>query len=355
MLPHGEPALLHGGDRGAARMLFPDAPQPFVDLSTGINPHSYPVPALPAELFARLPEPAALARLVAAAAAAYGAPSPDCVVAAPGTQILLPLVAALVPPGRAVILGPTYAEFRRAAALAGHCVAEVADRDRSASLSPDLSPLKDLSFLKNADLIVVVNPNNPDGRVCHRDALLTLAEAQRRRGGLLLVDEAFMDVGPVGTSVCGDVGRAPIVVLRSFGKFFGLAGVRLGFAVAAPERAARLAAALGPWAVSGPAMAIGETALADTAWMGGMREHLAGAARRLDGLLADAGLTILSGTSLFRLVQTPAADRLFRQLGAAGIFLRRFPEHPDWLRLGLPGDEGAWQRAATALARFRRS
>ena len=112
VLPHGEPALLHGGDRGAARMLFPDAPQPFVDLSTGINPHSYPVPTLPAELFARLPEPAALARLVAAAAAAYGAPSPDCVVAAPGTQILLPLVAALVPPGRAVILGPTYAEFR---------------------------------------------------------------------------------------------------------------------------------------------------------------------------------------------------------------------------------------------------
>ena len=228
-------------------------------------------------------------------------------------------------------------------------MAEVADRDRSASSWPDLSPLK------NADLIVVVNPNNPDGRVCDRDALLTLAEAQRRRGGLLLVDEAFMDVGPVGTSVCGDVGRAPIVVLRSFGKFFGLAGVRLGFAVAAPERAVRLAAALGPWAVSGPAMAIGETALADTAWIGGMRERLAGAARRLDGLLADAGLTVFGGTSLFRLVQTPAADRLFRQLGAAGIFLRRFPEHPDWLRLGLPGDEGAWQRAATALARFRRS
>jgi cobalamin biosynthesis protein CobC len=346
MLPRGAPALLHGGDRGAARKLFPDAPQPFIDLSTGINPHSYPVPDLPAELFAWLPEPDAMARLVTAAAAAYGAPSPDCVVAAPGTQILLPLVAALVPPGRAVIFAPTYAEFRRATALAGHRVAEVTHLDPSASTWPDL---------RDADLIVVVNPNNPDGRICDRDALLTLAEAQHRRGGLLLVDEAFMDVGPLGTSVCGDVGRAPIVVLRSFGKFFGLAGVRLGFAVAAPERAVRLAAALGPWAVSGPAMTIGETALADTAWIRGMRERLVGAAHRLDGLLAGAGVTVLGGTSLFRLVHTPAADCLFRQLGAAGIFLRRFPEHSQWLRFGLPEDEAAWLRLAAALTRFGRS
>src|SRR5260221_5114154 len=120
-----EPALLHGGNLVAARQLFPDAPEPFIDLSTGINPHSYPVPVLSPDLFARLPEPAALDRLAAIAAESYGAPLRDCVVPAPGTQILLGPVAALVPPGRAAVLGPTNGEFDRAAALAGHHVTQV--------------------------------------------------------------------------------------------------------------------------------------------------------------------------------------------------------------------------------------
>src|ERR1700722_19128868 len=120
-------ALPHGGDLDVARRLFPDAPEPFIDLSTGINPHSYPIPQLSSDMFARLPEPAALDRLAAVAARSYGAPSAECVVPAPGTQLLLPLVAALVPPGRATVLGPTYGEFRRVAALVGHDVAEVSD------------------------------------------------------------------------------------------------------------------------------------------------------------------------------------------------------------------------------------
>src|SRR5262244_435588 len=169
-----ESALLHGGNLGAARQLFPDAPEPFIDLSTGINPRSYPVPPLSPDLFARLPEPAALDRLTAVAATAYGAPSREHVVAAPGTQILLAMVAALVPPGRAAVLGPTYSELSRAAALAGHDVAEVGG----------------IGQLRNADLAVVANPNNPDGRVFTKLELLDLADA-RRRGGLLVVDEAF--------------------------------------------------------------------------------------------------------------------------------------------------------------------
>src|SRR5579871_4105188 len=228
-----EPALLHGGNLDTARRLFPGAPEPFLDLSTGINPHSYPVPQLSADVFARLPEPAETDRLAAIAAKSYGAPSPDCVVAAPGTGILLAPVAALVPPGKAAVLGPTYGEFSRAAALAGHAVAEVAD----------------LQQLRDAAFAVVVNPNNPDGRAFGRRELLELADARRHRG-LLVLDEAFMDVGPCGASLCGEVMRGGLLVLRSFGKFFGLAGVRLGFAVAAPAIAERLAATLGPWAVS---------------------------------------------------------------------------------------------------------
>jgi cobalamin biosynthetic protein CobC len=329
-------ALPHGGDLGAARRLFPDAPEPFVDLSTGINPHPYPLPPLSPDLFARLPEPAALDRLAAIAAKAYRAPSGRHVVPAPGTQILLPLVAGLVPPGCAAVLGPTYAEFGRVAALVGHAVAEVGDVAR----------------LKEADLAVVVNPNNPDGRLFKKHELLELADAQRRRGGLLVVDEAFMDVGPSDASLCGEVGRHHIVVLRSFGKFFGLAGMRLGFAVASPATAAQLAASLGPWAVSGPAIAIGAAALADAEWAAAMRAQLARDAARLDALLAGSGISVVGGTSLFRLLHTATAGRLFDHLGRAGVLVRRFAEHPSWLRLGLPDDEAAWDRLGAAFAGF---
>jgi cobalamin biosynthetic protein CobC len=325
--------LEHGGDLAAARRLFPDAPQPFIDLSTGINPFPYPLPALPPDVFARLPDAAAQMRLAAVAARTYGAPSAAHVVPAPGTQILLPPVAALAPPGRAAILGPTYSEHARAAALAGHAVVDA----------------RTIEELRDADLAIVVNPNNPDGRVVTREQLLNLADELERRSGILVVDEAFMEVGPPATTVAGDVHRGNIIVLRSFGKFFGLAGLRLGFALANPYLAARLAAGLGPWAVSGPAIAIAERALADVAWMDGTRRRLADAAAKLDQLLAEAGTEVIGGTSLFRLVRTPAASRLFRQLGSAGVLVRAFCEQPTWVRFGIPRD-GDWHRLQSLLA-----
>jgi cobalamin biosynthetic protein CobC len=329
----GTAPLEHGGDLAAARRLFPDAPQPFIDLSTGINPFPYPLPALPPDAFARLPDAAAQMRLADIAARTYGAPSAAHVVPAPGTQILLPPVAALAPPGRTAILGPTYSEHARAAALAGHAVVDA----------------RTIEELREADLAVVVNPNNPDGRVITRERLLDLADELERRSGILVVDEAFMEVGPPQASVAGDVHRGNIIVLRSFGKFFGLAGLRLGFALASPDLAARLAARLGPWAVSGPAIAIAERALADAAWIDGTRRRLAQAAARLDGLLADAGIEVLGGTSLFRLVRTPVASRLFQQLGSAGVLVRAFREQPTWLRFGIPRD-GDWHRLQSLLA-----
>jgi cobalamin biosynthetic protein CobC len=325
--------LAHGGDLAAARRMFPDAPEPFIDLSTGINPHPYPLPALPADIFARLPDRAGLRRLAAVAAEAYGAPSADQVLPAPGTQILLPQVAMLVAPGRAAILRTTYAEHVRAAMLAGHD-ARIADG---------------IDDLADADLAVVVNPNNPDGGIVPRDALLGLAKLMRKRDGLLVIDEAFADVGPAGTSLVSDVGRGNVVVLRSFGKFFGLAGLRLGFAVAAPGLIERLDAALGPWAVSGAALLVGEKALADEDWRAQSLARLSDAVRRLDQLLSNAGLEILGGTPLYRLTASPEADSLFTRLGRAGILVRRFAEQPAWLRWGLPGDENEWQRLADAL------
>jgi cobalamin biosynthetic protein CobC len=323
----------HGGDLASARLMFPDAPEPLIDLSTGINPLPYPLPAIPPEAFARLPAPEALMRLCQTAAAVYGVLSPTHVVAAPGAQILLPRVAGLVPAGRAAILGPTYSEHARAAALAGHSVIETTDVAR----------------LADVDLAVVVNPNNPDGRLLPPNVLRQLAETLARRGGLLVVDEAFMDVGPPHATLVGAVGEG-LVVLRSFGKFFGLAGVRLGFAVAAPMAASRLRAQLGPWPVAGPTIAVGTIALANTSWMVATRRALAEAAERLDKLLIGAGLEVVGGTPLYRLVRTSRAELVFERLGRAGLVVRRFSRMPTWLRFGLPGPHQAWERLKAALA-----
>jgi cobalamin biosynthetic protein CobC len=330
--------LLHGGDLSAARRLFPVAAEPFVDLSTGINPNPYPVPELPADAFARLPDSAATSHLAVAAATFYGAPSAAHVLPAPGTQILLPLVAGLARPGRAAILSPTYNEHARCAALAGHSVTET----------------RSIGGLGDADLAIVSNPNSPDGRLIDRDSLLAIAAKLRAHSGVLVVDEAFMDVGPLGASLAGDVGHN-IIVLRSFGKFFGLAGIRLGFALLAPQLATRLAANLGPWAVSGLAVAIGAKALMDAAWIETTRRALTQAAPRLDVMLAGAGLEVVGGTPLFRLVRTPAANALFHHLGRAGILVRVFPDNAMWLRFGLPADEAAWRRLEISLCGFRDS
>ncbi len=329
--------LWHGGDLGAARRRFPGAVEPFIDLSTGINPHPYPLPRLSADCFTRLPDQAALDTLTAAAARAYGAASAVQVVPAPGTQMLLPLVARLVPAGRAAVLTPGYPEYARAASLAGHSITAARGIDECG----------------DAALVILGNPNNPDGRLFAPADILALATALRRRGGLLVIDEAFADVALPAASVAAAVGCGNIVVLRSFGKFFGLAGLRLGFALAAPPLAERLRATLGPWAVSGPALAVGARALVDEAWIARTRRRLDKAAAKLDRMLSGAGLTIVGGTSLFRLVQTPVASALFEHLGRSGIWVRAFPENTGWLRFGLPGDRQAWRRLHDTLASFR--
>ncbi|ESZ52148.1 threonine-phosphate decarboxylase CobD [Mesorhizobium sp. RSR565B] len=324
----------HGGSLGRARALFPHAPQPFVDLSTGINPHSYPLFELPATALSRLPEAARLRELARVAAGAYGAPSAENVAVAPGTQILLPRVASLVSPGKALVLGPTYAEHARAAAIAGHAVAEV----------------DDFEALAGAEIAIVVNPNNPDGRVVSRERLLRLAEAMRAKGGLLVVDEAFMDVGPHAEGLAGDVGQGGIVVLRSFGKFFGLAGLRLGFALSDTLTVERLETQFGPWAVAGPALEYGIRALADSGWQADMCCRLAEDAARLDALFGRFGIPVAGGTTLFRYLRFADAPGLFSALGECGILLRHFSDRPQVLRAGLPGRQEEWQRLESALA-----
>lgn len=317
-----------------ARRAFPQAPSPFIDLSTGINPIAYPLPPLDEAAWTRLPEPEAVARLQAVAAAAYGVDDPDMVVAAPGTQVLIDLLPRLWPQRRVDILGPTYGEHEAAWRRAGARV-EVVEH---------------AAALEAAPAAVVVNPNNPDGRRQSRDMLVPLADRLGAQQGLLVVDEAFADLEPPGLSMAGHLPCAGLVVLRSFGKTYGLAGLRLGFALAAPALAAEIRAALGPWAVSGPAIAIGCRALADAGWRQAAAARLAQEGAVLDGLLEDAGMQVAGGTLLFRLGEGAAAPDIHARLGAAGLLVRRFSAQPNWLRFGLPGTPEAWQRLRAALA-----
>lgn len=320
----------HGGALDAARAAYPDAPEPWLDLSTGINPHAYPIGTLTSEAWTRLPEAAALAGLEAAAARAYGCPPDVAVAAAPGTQAIIQRLPALLPSRDVRILGRTYGEYARVFAAAGAVVRVVAGLDE----------------LAGADVAVVVNPNNPDGRLIAPQALTALAVDV----GTLVVDEAFMDALAPGHSVVPHLPAARTLVLRSFGKFYGLAGLRLGFAVAPPDLAAVLREALGPWAVSGPALAIGTRALADSAWAEASQTRLVGEAARLDTLLAGAGLTVIGGTPLFRLAAYTQAASPFDALARAGILIRPFADEATWLRFGLPGSKDAWARLECALA-----
>jgi cobalamin biosynthetic protein CobC len=208
--------------------------------------------------------------------------------------------------------------------------------------------VKDFDPSDRADVVIVVNPNNPTGRLISANALREVASKLARKGGLLIVDEAFIDVLPEAASLTGDLPPATIV-LRSFGKIYGLAGLRLGFAIADSSLARRLRAELGPWAVSGPALAIGQTALRDESWLSETVTRLRSDQARLDRMLESAGFTLIGGTPLFRLVRHSGAIGVVENLGHHGIHVRAFSHEPQWLRFGLPGNEPARQRLSIAL------
>ncbi|TCR64124.1 L-threonine O-3-phosphate decarboxylase [Bosea sp. BK604] len=328
-----EGEVWHGGDLATAKALFPEAPEPWIDLSTGINPIPYPVPALPLSLWQRLPGKAEEAALLEAARKAYRVAAGAGLVAAPGTQILIEALPRIAGEGPVAVLGPTYAEHALSWRKAGASVREIATPDDAG----------------DAPVVVLVNPNNPDGRVIGREALASLARRLAERGGLLIIDEAFVDFTP-RDSLIPELPPSTLV-LRSFGKTYGLAGLRLGFAVAEPRLTDALRTALGPWSVAGPALHVGALALADRAWLDAAARARAADAIRLDTLLAPHG-RIVGGTALYRLLATPDASALFAHLGRNGIYARRFQNDASWLRFGLPGDEPAWVRLGEALASF---
>jgi cobalamin biosynthetic protein CobC len=316
---------VHGGDLGEAMRRFPNAPKPWLDLSTGINPVPYPVGLLADDVWARLPARQDERELLDTAAKRYGVRDRAMLLAAPGTQALIQLLPRLVPKSRVAVLGPTYEEHEVCWARQGH----------------DVSVVDEVAQAAGADVLVVVNPDNPTGR-------LLSAENLGQPNRLLVVDEAFIDFLPAAASLAGNLPPRTIV-LRSFGKTYGLAGLRLGFAIGEPDLITRLAAELGPWAVSGPALTIGRKALADDDWLVTAKARLERNGQRLDGLLAAARFAPVGGTPLFRLVRHDDVSAVVGRLGCQGIHVRAFSRQPQWLRFGLPGTDTAFLRLASAL------
>jgi cobalamin biosynthetic protein CobC len=327
---------IHGGRIDIAASLYPMSPQPWIDLSTGINPVCWPVPPLSPASYQRLPLAAETARMVSAAAHAYGCPANAAIVPVPGSEIAIRLLPRLNVVRHVGILAPTYGSHAASWRAAG---AEVHELDA-------------LPEQRRHDLeaLVVVNPNNPDGCVIAQADLLAFAQAWTMTGRRLIVDEAFADVRPDASLLSLPRLPAGTVVLRSFGKFFGLAGLRVGFVVVAEAEAAEWRDLMGDWPVSGPACEIATAALRDSAWIAATRTRLAADRQRLDRIVGKAGLQPIGGTDLFGLFE--AADDLdwLDHFARAGILIRGFADAPQRYRFGLPADQAAWQRLEAACA-----
>ena len=324
----------HGGDPQALEHLYGHPKQGWLDLSTGINPQPYVPKKIDPENWGSLPNTACLSDLKQAAAACYGVSNPELITAAPGTQALIQWLPRMRPAGRVSVVSPTYNEHAHCWRIAKHAVKETRDLTQAE---------------ENSDVIVVVNPNNPDGYQHAPNDLKNLAQRQAQKGGWLIVDEAFCDVVPE-LSIANAVGSAGLIILRSFGKFYGLAGLRLGFALTDTVIAERLSTFLGPWAVSTPAIIIGKEALSEDDWTTATRQQLKHSSDRLDRILNACGMEVVGGTSLFRLVATDHAGAIYQTLAQSGIMVRQFQYDPKWLRFGLPGSEHDWQRLEVALS-----
>lgn len=316
----------HGGNIDRAMQRFGGTN--WIDLSTGINRVAYPVPPLQPEDWTMLPTRSAKQALLAVAAQTYRSTAP--ILATAGAQAAIQMIPLISPRGNARVLGPTYNEHAASLRAAGWQVVQV----------------NQLDDLAGADLAVVVNPNNPDGRFYPPADLLKLVG----QVGRLVVDESFADAQPQ-LSTAPNAGMPGLLVLRSFGKFYGLAGVRLGFVLGHAADIAALEELSGPWPVNGAALRIGTAALADAAWSKATILRLRAEVDQMDALATAASWQLVGGCELFRTYDTPNAESAQERLAKAQIWTRIFPYSNRWLRLGLPGSPAEWARLAAAMAR----
>ncbi len=311
-------AYRHGGRLREATAAYPDARGPWLDLSTGINPEPWPGARASAQALRTLPDPTLLAELEAVAARAFGVADPARVVAVAGADAALRLLPLLLGDGDVALVAPIYGGHAQAWAGRAPCMVTSIDDRRAVE----------------AGVLVLVNPNNPDGRQIGREAISALARTRSAVGRWTIVDEAFVEVAPHLSVADLEIER--LIVLRSFGKFYGLPGARLGFIICDRALAEQLRVFLGDWPVCADALALGLGAYADDAWRATTTACLATQARNVDAVLSAAGLAVVGGCDLFRWVEAPDAHRLFVGLCRQGVLTRPFAEHPARLRFGIP-------------------
>lgn len=321
--------LEHGGRLRKAALEYGIAEADWLDLSSGLAPWPFPVPDIPLRAWARLPETDD--GLEQAACDYYGAAQ---VLPVAGSQMAIQLLPRLRRAGKVGVLSPCYAEHAEAWRRNGYVVREVLESEVD-------------FFLDNLDVLVVVNPNNPTGLSLTPARLLDWHARLAQRGGWLVVDEAFMDNTP-HLSLASFTNQIGLIVLRSFGKFFGLAGVRLGFVLAERKLLKLLAEQVGPWAVSGPTRVLGQACLTDTDGHTRQRIRTDEAGERLALLLEQYGFKPQGGCALFQWLITERAQALHEFMARRGILLRLFT-HNSSLRFGLPADEADWSRLEQAL------
>ncbi|OJF91919.1 threonine-phosphate decarboxylase CobD [Pararhizobium antarcticum] len=325
--------IVHGGGVTEAAAQFGGQPQDWLDLSTGINPCPPPLPDVPASVWHRLPDRHLVDAAMQAAALYYGT-GDHLPLPVPGTQSVIQLLPRLATPGRRIaIFGPTYGEYARCFTASGFAIDVIASKDEVSS---------------DHGLVVLVNPNNPTGRTLTASAVEDLRRVVVGHGGMLVVDEAFGDQQP-DLSVARDRPQMTgLIVFRSFGKFFGLAGLRLGFVIADATVTERFRDWLGPWAVSGPALFLATTQMTDGS-AATIKAALVARKAALDRVLHQAGLTVSGGTGLFSLIEHDRALDLHTHLCRAQILTRRFDYEARWLRIGLAPDAAGDARLADAL------
>jgi len=310
--------MLHGGELIRAARDYGIEPFKWLDLSTGINPNGYFIQDLPQSCFHRLPDPSDLSALEGIARETYSVPQGVGLIAAAGSEALIQTLPQIFPTMKVAILSPTFSSHEASWRRYGH----------------DVQLIESLDDIGDATIVVVVNPNNPDGSVIQPKKFRKIAEALKAKGGALVLDEAFADCMP-------DISYVPIhdngsvIVLRSIGKFYGLAGLRLGFAVGPERFLDRLKDILGDWAVSGPAIEIGRKALQDKDWKAKSSELLELQSKMHRAVFERLSIQVVGGTLLFNLIEVADARTLHHELAKRAIWTRRFEYNPNWLRIGL--------------------
>ncbi len=314
---HPLQAPQHGGDLARAIQQFGGPADTWIDCSTGIAPQSYPLGDVPMSVWQSLPD--RQDELLRTASLYYGC-SASHLLALAGSQAAIQALPALRTRSRVGILAPSYAEHAWCWQQHGHVVIGLeADQIEA--------------HLHHLDVLIVVNPNNPTGKQYPAAQLKQWHKQLQRHDGWLIVDEAFADLDPQH-SLMPDVGMGGLIVLRSVGKFFGLAGLRLGFAGLEGRLKHQLQRRLGLWSVSGIAEWVGPQIFVDQVWQDQQRERIQMAHQWMSTTLKQVGLSNRSPHPMLHWCPHPRAFALQRALAEQHIWCRLL-EYPSALRFGL--------------------